>query len=61
MTAGKKPEAHPDKSPVISAFKANFVHGGLLFNMHHHHYGYRYRRGVQLTSAQLELLTAGNS
>ncbi|KAF3799582.1 hypothetical protein GCG54_00002285 [Colletotrichum gloeosporioides] len=24
--------------PVTSAFKANFVRGGLVFNMHHHHY-----------------------
>ncbi|XXG98773.1 hypothetical protein Hte_005103 [Hypoxylon texense] len=38
MTAGEKPEAHPDNSPVVSAFKANFVRGGLVFNMHHHHY-----------------------
>ncbi|KAI1661084.1 transferase [Daldinia decipiens] len=38
MTAGDKPEAHPDNSPAISAFKANFIRGGLVFNMHHHHY-----------------------
>ncbi|KAF5668354.1 acetyltransferase [Fusarium heterosporum] len=38
MTYGEKPEAHPDNSPVVSAFKANFVRGGLVFNMHHHHY-----------------------
>jgi hypothetical protein len=38
MTYGEKPEAHPDNHPVVSAFKANFVRGGLVFNMHHHHY-----------------------
>ncbi|KAK1838808.1 acyl transferase [Colletotrichum chrysophilum] len=38
MTYGEKPEAYPDNSPVISAFKANFVRGGLVFNMHNHHY-----------------------
>ncbi|KAL6878974.1 transferase family domain-containing protein [Trichoderma novae-zelandiae] len=38
MTYGEKPEAHPDASPVVSAFKMNFVRGGLVFNMHHHHY-----------------------
>ncbi|KAI8301902.1 Trichothecene 3-O-acetyltransferase TRI101 [Colletotrichum sp. SAR11_59] len=38
MTYGEKPEAYPDNSPVTSAFKANFVRGGLVFNMHHHHY-----------------------
>ncbi len=37
MTHGIKPEAHIDNSPVVSAFKANFVRGGLVFNMHHHH------------------------
>ncbi|KAK4109019.1 hypothetical protein N656DRAFT_783689 [Canariomyces notabilis] len=38
MTYGEKAEAHPDNRPVVSAFKANFVRGGLVFNMHHHHY-----------------------
>ncbi|KAH6616121.1 acyltransferase [Chaetomium sp. MPI-SDFR-AT-0129] len=38
MTYGEKAEAHPDNQPVVSAFKANFVRGGLVFNMHHHHY-----------------------
>jgi hypothetical protein len=38
MTYGEKPQAHPDNHPVVSAFKANFVRGGLVFNMHHHHY-----------------------
>ncbi|KAL7945553.1 transferase family domain-containing protein [Trichoderma barbatum] len=38
MTYGEKPEAHPDASPAVSAFKMNFVRGGLVFNMHHHHY-----------------------
>ncbi|PYH93145.1 hypothetical protein BO71DRAFT_399983 [Aspergillus ellipticus CBS 707.79] len=38
MTYGEKPEAHPDSSPVVVAFKANFIRGGLVLNMHHHHY-----------------------
>ncbi|KAE8374234.1 transferase [Aspergillus bertholletiae] len=38
MTYGEKPEAHPDNSPVVAAYKANFVRGGLVFIMHHHHY-----------------------
>lgn len=32
-----KPEAHVDNSPVVSAIKANFIRGGLVFNMHHYH------------------------
>ncbi|KAF4984965.1 hypothetical protein FDECE_16931 [Fusarium decemcellulare] len=38
MTYGEKPEANPDNTPVVSAFKANFIRGGLVFNIHHHHY-----------------------
>ncbi|KAM0493671.1 hypothetical protein ACHAP8_009116 [Fusarium lateritium] len=38
MTYGEKPEAHPDNSPIVSAFRANFIRGGLVFNIHHHHY-----------------------
>ncbi|EHK26104.1 uncharacterized protein TRIVIDRAFT_35703 [Trichoderma virens Gv29-8] len=38
MTYGEKPEAHPGASPVVSAFKMNFVRGGMVLNMHHHHY-----------------------
>ncbi|KAL4912547.1 transferase [Aspergillus aurantiobrunneus] len=38
MTYGEKPEAHPDISPVAAAYKANFIRGGLVFIMHHHHY-----------------------
>ncbi|KAF5861865.1 hypothetical protein ETB97_012416 [Aspergillus alliaceus] len=38
MTYGEKPEAHPNNSPVVAAYKANFVRGGLVFIMHHHHY-----------------------
>ncbi|KAL4778832.1 transferase [Aspergillus varians] len=38
MTYGEKPEANPDNSPVVAAYKANFVRGGLVFIMHHHHY-----------------------
>ena len=38
MTYGEKPEAHPDNRPVAAAYKANFIRGGLVFIMHHHHY-----------------------
>jgi transferase family protein len=38
MTYGEKAEAHPDNSPPVSSFKANFIPGGLIFNMHAHHY-----------------------
>lgn len=38
MTYGEKPEAHPDSSPVVAAYKANFIRGGLVLNLHHHHY-----------------------
>jgi hypothetical protein len=38
MTYGEKPEAHIDSSPVVSAFKANFVRRGLVFHMHNHHF-----------------------
>ncbi|KAL4889849.1 hypothetical protein BDV59DRAFT_209994 [Aspergillus ambiguus] len=38
FTYGEKPEAHPDSSPVASAFMANFVRGGLVLITHMHHY-----------------------
>lgn len=38
MTYGEKPEANPDISPTTAAYKANFVRGGLVLIMHHHHY-----------------------
>lgn len=38
MTYGEKPEADADHNPVISSFKANLIPGGLVFNMHSHHY-----------------------
>lgn len=38
MTFGEKPEAHPDNSPIISSYKANFIPGGLIFNIHTHHF-----------------------
>ncbi|KAF4458916.1 acyl transferase [Fusarium albosuccineum] len=38
MTCGNKPEAHPDNHPPMSSFKLNFIPGGLIFNMHDHHY-----------------------
>lgn len=39
MTYGEKPEAQPKSIPKASAFKASFIEGGLVFMMHHHHYG----------------------
>ncbi|KAJ5486037.1 hypothetical protein N7530_000337 [Penicillium desertorum] len=38
MTYGEKPEAHPDNSPAVASYKANFIRGGLVFIMHHHHF-----------------------
>lgn len=38
MTYGEKPEANPESNPKTSGYKANFVRGGLVFNMHHHHW-----------------------
>jgi len=39
MTYGEKPEAQPTSNPKVAAFKASFIRGGLVFMMHHHHYG----------------------
>ncbi|KAB5513433.1 transferase family-domain-containing protein [Coniochaeta sp. 2T2.1] len=38
MTYGEKPEANPDANPFVASYKANFIPGGLIFNMHSHHY-----------------------
>lgn len=38
MTYGEKPECSANASPIISAFQANFIPGGLILNMHNHHY-----------------------
>ncbi|KAK7953472.1 transferase family-domain-containing protein [Apiospora saccharicola] len=38
MTYGVKPEADPNRSPVVASCKINFIRGGLIFNMHSHHY-----------------------
>ncbi|OQE32006.1 hypothetical protein PENSTE_c001G00589 [Penicillium steckii] len=38
MTYGEKPEARPENHPVVASYKANFIRGGLMFIMHHHHY-----------------------
>lgn len=38
MTYGEKPEARPENSPIVASYKANFIRGGLVFIMHHHHY-----------------------
>lgn len=39
MTYGEKAEAHPDRSPTVASYKANFIPGGLILNLHSHHYG----------------------
>ncbi|KAK4667333.1 hypothetical protein QC763_308315 [Podospora pseudopauciseta] len=38
MTYGCHPPAHPSNNPVISAYKLNFIRGGFILNMHHHHF-----------------------
>ncbi|KAL5118683.1 hypothetical protein ACEQ8H_003360 [Pleosporales sp. CAS-2024a] len=38
MTCGNKPEAHPDNSPPLPSYKADFIRGGLIFNLMHHHW-----------------------
>lgn len=38
MANWEGPESSPNSSPAVSAFQANFIPGGLIFNMHHHHY-----------------------
>lgn len=38
MTYGEKPAAQPASKPVVAAFKATFIRGGMVFVMHHHHY-----------------------
>ncbi|KAJ9136640.1 Omega-hydroxypalmitate O-feruloyl transferase [Pleurostoma richardsiae] len=38
MAYGEKPECLPSASPVISAYQANFIPGGLIFLMNFHHY-----------------------
>ncbi|KAK1965278.1 hypothetical protein LY78DRAFT_738592 [Colletotrichum sublineola] len=37
MTFGYKLEADLDQSPITSAFKANFIRGGLVLSTHSHH------------------------
>jgi len=37
MTYGEKPETSLDAHPKVAAFQANFIRGGLVFMMHHHH------------------------
>ncbi|PGH10769.1 hypothetical protein AJ80_07419 [Polytolypa hystricis UAMH7299] len=37
MTYGEKPECSLNANPVMAAFQANFIPGGLIFSMHHHH------------------------
>ncbi|BCR84759.1 uncharacterized protein ACHE_20217A [Aspergillus chevalieri] len=38
MTYGEKAEEHSNRSPGVAAYQANFIRGGLVFTMHHHHY-----------------------
>ncbi|KAK4179926.1 hypothetical protein QBC36DRAFT_53956 [Triangularia setosa] len=38
MTYGAHPPAHPNEMPTISAYKLNFISGGFILNMHHHHF-----------------------
>ncbi|KAI0384212.1 acyltransferase [Hypomontagnella monticulosa] len=38
LTYGERPECHPNSSPFVSAFQANFIPGGLVLNMHSHHF-----------------------
>ncbi|POS72870.1 hypothetical protein DHEL01_v208734 [Diaporthe helianthi] len=37
MTYGEKPESSLGAHPKVAAFQANFIRGGLVFVMHHHH------------------------
>lgn len=37
MIYGERPEASLDAHPKVAAFQANFIRGGLVFVMHHHH------------------------
>lgn len=38
MTCGNKPEAHPDNHPVVASYKINLIPGGIIFNVHSHHW-----------------------
>ncbi|KAK4202636.1 hypothetical protein QBC40DRAFT_294691 [Triangularia verruculosa] len=38
MTYGAHLPAHPSQTPIISAYKLNFIPGGFILNMHHHHF-----------------------
>ncbi|KAG9256670.1 uncharacterized protein F5Z01DRAFT_481830 [Emericellopsis atlantica] len=38
MTFGPKPEADPDNSPPVSAFKLNYIPGGMILMLPSHHY-----------------------
>ncbi|EAQ88402.1 hypothetical protein CHGG_05021 [Chaetomium globosum CBS 148.51] len=38
MSYGEKPECLPSTKPVVSAFQANFITGGLIFVANTHHY-----------------------
>lgn len=33
-----RPEAHPDRGPEVAGFQVNLVRGGLVLNIHQHHY-----------------------
>ena len=38
MTYGEKPEAHPDAKPALCSVKVNLIKGGLVLNIHTHHF-----------------------
>lgn len=38
MTYGEQALCSPDANPTVAAYQANFIPGGMIFNMHHHHY-----------------------
>lgn len=38
MAYGEKSECHPNANPILSAYQANFIPGGLIFITNFHHY-----------------------
>lgn len=38
FTYGEQPACNPNAEPVIAAYQANFIPGGMILNTHHHHY-----------------------
>jgi hypothetical protein len=54
MLFGERAEVHPDNSPAISSFKATFVPGGLIFNIHMHHWSNGLKGWVSFTKQLAE-------